>query len=202
MKKNKIDFSTRLKKAQKMWTKVKDTVQDQSFGNSVIEDGKYLAQLYRAELCESQSSGRLQVAWGYEILEGEFKGEKITNYDGVESEENLSFLGRNIGRLGFDIPDDLENELVSLLEKIQKKKLQCKIAVKTKGEFQNVYLQKVISNNESEDVENSETEETQEVELKKGDKVVLPTMGFTKFDFEDETYYVGKENEILSKIVD
>jgi chaperonin GroES len=38
--------------------------------------------------------------------------------------------------------------------------------------------------------------------LKKGDKVVLPTMGFTKFDFEDETYYVGKENEILSKIVD
>ena len=38
--------------------------------------------------------------------------------------------------------------------------------------------------------------------LKKGDKVVLPTMSFTKFDFEDETYYVGKENEILSKIVD
>ena len=41
-----------------------------------------------------------------------------------------------------------------------------------------------------------------QTKLKKGDKVGLPTMGFTKFDFEDETYYVGKENEILSKIVD
>lgn len=37
-------------------------------------------------------------------------------------------------------------------------------------------------------------------ELKKGDKVILPTMGFTKFSFEGEEYYIGPENQILAKI--
>lgn len=37
-------------------------------------------------------------------------------------------------------------------------------------------------------------------QLKEGDVVVLPTMGFTRFEFEGEEYFVGKENEILAKI--
>jgi len=36
--------------------------------------------------------------------------------------------------------------------------------------------------------------------LKKGDKVVLPTMGFTKLPYNGEEYYVGPENQILAKI--
>ena len=39
-----------------------------------------------------------------------------------------------------------------------------------------------------------------ETTLKEGDEVVLPSMGFTKFQFEGETYYIGKENEVLGKI--
>ena len=31
--------------------------------------------------------------------------------------------------------------------------------------------------------------------LKVGDKVVLPTMGFTKLPFDGEEYYVGPEND-------
>ena len=34
-----------------------------------------------------------------------------------------------------------------------------------------------------------------------GDVVVLPTMGFTKFEYEGTEYWVGKENEVLAKIV-
>ena len=33
-----------------------------------------------------------------------------------------------------------------------------------------------------------------------GDKVVLPTMGFTKLPYNGEEYYVGPENQILAKI--
>jgi len=33
-----------------------------------------------------------------------------------------------------------------------------------------------------------------------GDTVVLPTMGFTKLQFEDEDYYIGREREILAKV--
>mgnify|MGYP003671923161 CR=1 FL=1 len=39
-----------------------------------------------------------------------------------------------------------------------------------------------------------------ETVLKIGDRVVLPTMGFTKLPFEGEEYYVGPENQILAKI--
>jgi len=37
-------------------------------------------------------------------------------------------------------------------------------------------------------------------QLKEGDVVILPTMGFTKFEFEGEEYWIGKENEVLAKI--
>jgi len=36
--------------------------------------------------------------------------------------------------------------------------------------------------------------------LEIGDKVVLPTMGFTKLPYNGEEYYVGPENQILAKI--
>ena len=39
-----------------------------------------------------------------------------------------------------------------------------------------------------------------ESEIKVGDIVVLPTMGFTKLQFEGDEYYVGPENQILAVI--
>lgn len=39
-----------------------------------------------------------------------------------------------------------------------------------------------------------------ETVLQSGDVVVLPTMGFTRFEWENEEYYIGKENDILAKI--
>jgi chaperonin GroES len=39
-------------------------------------------------------------------------------------------------------------------------------------------------------------------EVKIGDVVVLPTMGFTKLQFNGDEYYVGPENQILAKIIE
>jgi chaperonin GroES len=36
--------------------------------------------------------------------------------------------------------------------------------------------------------------------LKVGEKVILPTQGFTKLPYNGEEYYVGPENQILAKI--
>lgn len=36
--------------------------------------------------------------------------------------------------------------------------------------------------------------------LSPGDLVVLPTMGFTRFEFDGDEYWVGKENEILARL--
>jgi chaperonin GroES len=37
--------------------------------------------------------------------------------------------------------------------------------------------------------------------IKVRDRVVLPTMGFTKLQFDGEEYYVGPENQILAKVI-
>jgi chaperonin GroES len=37
-------------------------------------------------------------------------------------------------------------------------------------------------------------------QLQVGEVVVLPTMGFTKFSYEGEEYWIGRENDILAKI--
>jgi len=37
-------------------------------------------------------------------------------------------------------------------------------------------------------------------EIKIGDIVVLPTMGFAKLQFDNEEYYIGPENQILARI--
>ena len=36
--------------------------------------------------------------------------------------------------------------------------------------------------------------------LKEGDTVVLPTMGFSKMEYEGQEYWLGPENQILAKI--
>ena len=37
-------------------------------------------------------------------------------------------------------------------------------------------------------------------QLKEGDKVILPTMGFTKLPYDGEEFYVGPENQVLAKV--
>jgi chaperonin GroES len=37
-------------------------------------------------------------------------------------------------------------------------------------------------------------------DVKVGDIVILPTMGFSKLQFNGDEYYIGRENEILAKI--
>ena len=36
--------------------------------------------------------------------------------------------------------------------------------------------------------------------LKEGDVVVLPTMTFSKFEFANDTFYIGRENDVLAKV--
>ena len=37
-------------------------------------------------------------------------------------------------------------------------------------------------------------------EVKIGDIVVLPTMGFTKLQFQGDEYFIGPENQILARV--
>lgn len=39
-----------------------------------------------------------------------------------------------------------------------------------------------------------------ETEIKIGDVVILPTMGFSKLEHKGEDYYIGQENQILARV--
>ncbi len=39
-----------------------------------------------------------------------------------------------------------------------------------------------------------------ETQVKVGEIVILPTMGFTKLEHEGEEYFIGPENQILAKV--
>ena len=39
-----------------------------------------------------------------------------------------------------------------------------------------------------------------ETEIKVGDNVILPTIGFTKLEHKGKDYYIGQENQILARV--
>ena len=96
-----------------------------------------------AQICESRSSGRLQIQWTWTISDGEFEKDTKLDFDGLETEDNLVFLGRKLSRFGYDLPEDI-TEIADILEELIDKQPLARIRLKTKGEFQNVYVDKLM----------------------------------------------------------
>lgn len=135
-----------LAKGAKNWKTA--TKRESSFGSN-LEDGPYIMKVTDVELTESQSSGRPQVKWEFTVQEGESKGQKAYEYDGIETEDNLYFLQRRIARLGYEIPDDI-SELETLLAKIAKEKPVARCKVQTKDEYQHVYVNRLVNDADAE----------------------------------------------------
>ena len=171
-----------LKNAQNTWSGAKKRAQTGSFGGD-IPDGRYKACITKAELGLSKTSNRLQVSWTYEIMEGEYLGKPKMDWDGCDTEDNQMWLGRKLARLGYEIPEDI-NHVESILAEIQKQRPVVRITIKTKGEFQKVYVDKLLDDEDagisedltppSEDVEDVEEEVT---ELETGMKVTFEVGG-------------------------
>lgn len=156
----KSEFAKRLKAANKNWASAKEKAAEKDGGGfTEFDDGRYMARLKGGKLGESES-GRLQIAFAFEIQEGEHEGKTKYDYQGVESEQNLEYLGRRLTQLGYELPDDLD-QIEDILEDIGKTKPLCKIRLKSKGDFQNVYIDKVFSSDEDEESDEDETEETE-----------------------------------------
>jgi len=41
-----------------------------------------------------------------------------------------------------------------------------------------------------------------ETQLKEGDTIILPTMGFSKLEYQGEEYWIGPENQVLGKLTE
>lgn len=154
-----MSFEKKLAKAKTLWKKASDMKPDY---DNVITDGTYTGKLVRAELGESQK-GRLQVAWRLQVSSGEYKGENINWWSGLETENNIMYFQRDLVRLGKEAPED-PSDLEDVLKEVEKDKLTVRVQVKTSGEFQNVRILKAVDADESEDEVVEEEAEEPEVE--------------------------------------
>lgn len=145
-----VDFKKVLKGANKNWNKAKTRAAESSTFQE-YEDGKYTARLVSAKLGVADS-GRNQIAFGWKFEDGEYEGKTKTAYQGIDTEDNLYYLARDLERLGYELPDNL-SDLPEILKDIEKTKPTASITLKTKGDsdFQNVYIRKVFGEEGEED---------------------------------------------------
>ena len=174
----KSNFDKRLKDAGQFWAAAKEKAASaKSSQFAEFEDGRYTARLIGGSIGESQN-GRLQIVWKFKIEEGEYEGQEKHDFQGLETEQNLEFVARRVAQLGYDVPENLE-DLKEILADVAKTRPICKIRLKTKGEFQNLYVDKVFWPDEAEAEETpdapaaEEAEETEEEEDAEPDAVDL-----------------------------
>ena len=180
-------FAKKLAAVSKKWKAIKTTPPEGVNAGSDVPDGVYKARITNAELGESQSSGRMQVAWEATIVEGEQKGDVVRDYDGLETEKNLFYLQQKLGRLKQEVPDDI-SEIEEVLNAITKEKPLVRIRVRTKDDYQHFQINRVLDNEDGEQPEETEAEaegeteaepetDSNEVEMKVGMKASFKSGG-------------------------
>ena len=99
----------------------------EQFGGN-LPDGRYKVKTNSVELTESQTSGREQVNMFVKVLEGEYEGQSVGLFLGLD-EKSLPFTLSALNKLGYEIPED-PTEIVNIVESISKDLPELIIAVK------------------------------------------------------------------------
>lgn len=149
------DIMKELKKLENSWQKAEARPQMEF---QQIPDGQYPEVTCDKATLGYSKNGRLQVTWDMKVLSGAFKGQHVWTYSGITDQKSLEWLKTTFEALGAKMPKKLSN-LPRFLESCVGKK--CSITVKTKGEFTNVYINKLkknAANGEDIDLEEDEDE--------------------------------------------
>jgi len=99
-----------------------------------FEDGRYKARITEAKLAESQSSGREQINLPFEILDGEYQGQKGFTSLGLD-DKSLRFSLAAIEKMGYDLPEEAE-EIVDTVNDINND--QPEVVIQVKNGFSNI----------------------------------------------------------------
>lgn len=148
-KEKKSVFASKLKSMRKNWTSAREEAKSSGFDN--LPEGPYVGWLVDAELCESQN-GRLQIKWVFKVARGDEAGRTQTSYDGLENADSLVWLGRKLARFDIDIESMELDELESILKELVEREALVRFRVKEKGEFTNVYVDRVVDPDDYDDL--------------------------------------------------
>jgi len=104
-----------------------------------LPDGKYQVTISKAQLAES-NQGDPMIKWDLIIISGTHEGRHVFK-NAVISQKSLPYVKADLTRLGLEMRriSELPGRLPEVLDK------NLEITVRTKGEFTNVYFNKVLS---------------------------------------------------------
>jgi len=93
---------------------------------------------------KSRNTERVQCTMAFEILAGELAYRTVWKFSGMETAQNLDFLTRDLRVLGAPVNfkwSEIENSFLGFLDTL------LEIELKSKGEFQNIYIKKKLDQN-------------------------------------------------------
>ena len=137
-----MSFKEQLEEYQVAWSEA-EVNDGGSFEN--LPDGKYQVSIEEVRFENAKASGRLQLAWVFNVLSGKSKGRKVFHYRGLDSEESVGWMKNDIHRCGLKVESitDLPDMLPQLLDRVIEITLKTK--KNDKGEFQNCFINKLLS---------------------------------------------------------
>lgn len=131
--------NTKLKALNKSW---KEAAKREPAGFSDLEPAVYLMGI-QGELGEFGPQKKLAIRWSYIVQEGEAAGAVQSDFDNMETEENLFWIQSKLAKLGYELPEDI-TDLPEILEEISNEIPVARCKVVEKDGFTHVYVNKVV----------------------------------------------------------
>jgi len=123
----------------------KAPIEDRDF--EPVPDGKYQTVVDRVELTTSQTSGKPMLKWTLKIIAPRFIGRLLWRNNMIASPDNIKWLKNDLNTCGLKLDklSDLPAHIESLLD------VKVEVTVRTKGENQNVYFNRLIDAGDDQD---------------------------------------------------
>ena len=160
----------------KDWEAVKKEA-DQQGGS--VPDGRYRCKVTSAELTESKGSGREQINLFTEVIEeGDYQGQNIGVFLGLDEEQSLPWTIAALRRCGYKINEDPAQEIIDAVNSLNEDLPE--VAIRVKKGFGNLdgLWEKLEEDEigdeapvEEEVVEEESTAEAEEAQVEVGTKV-------------------------------
>lgn len=99
--------------------------------------------------------------------ESEQAGGRFSIFYGVDADK-IQYLFKDLAKLGYDVDDLDEKQLAAIAEQIEEAQHVVRVTAKQKGEYINVYLDKLLEDLTAAEVDVETTEETSEGEEESG----------------------------------
>lgn len=114
-------------------------VEERSFDD--VPDGKYQVNVEKAEMTHSKTSGLPMLKWTFKILGPTYAGRLLWKHAVITNEESVKHIKGDLAVCGLQLPkfSQLPQHTGKLLD------LKLEISKQTRGEYENIYINKLIS---------------------------------------------------------